>query len=68
MRRSLRASVVDGAACAAMTGFGETYFPAFGLLLGASPFQVGLLTTVPILCGAGAQLLASRIGSATAAS
>ena len=60
LRRSLRASVVDGAACAAMTGFGELYFPAFGLLLGASPFQVGLLTTVPILCGSAAQLLAPR--------
>ena len=44
-----------------MVGFGETYFPAFGLLLGASPFQVGLLTTVPMLCGAGAQLLAPRV-------
>ena len=44
-----------------MTGFGETYFPAFGLLLGASPFQVGMLTTVPMLCGAGAQLLAPRL-------
>ena len=43
-----------------MTGFGELYFPAFGLLLGASPFQVGLLTTVPILCGSAAQLLAPR--------
>lgn len=61
VRRSLRASIVDGAACAAMTGFGETYFSAFGLLLGASPFQVGLLTTVPMLCGAGAQVLAPRI-------
>ena len=44
-----------------MTGFGEAYFPAFGLLLGASPFEVGLLTTVPMLCGAGAQLLAPRV-------
>lgn len=65
LRRSLRASVVDGAACAAMTGFGETYFPAFGLLLGASPFQVGLLTTVPMLCGAVAQLLAPRVAHRT---
>ena len=61
LRGSLRASIVDGAACAAMTGFGETYFPAFGLLLGASPLQVGLLTTVPMLCGAVAQLLAPRL-------
>jgi MFS family permease len=61
LRRSLRASVVDGAACAAMVGAGELYFPAFGLFLGASPFQVGLLTTIPILAGSLAQLLAPRV-------
>jgi MFS family permease len=61
LRRSLRASIVDGAACAAMSGFGELYFPAFGLLLGASAFQVGLLTTVPMLIGASVQLWAPRL-------
>lgn len=44
-----------------MSGFGEAYFPAFALLLGASPLQVGLLTTVPMLCGAVGQLLAPRL-------
>jgi len=37
-RRSLRAGVVDAAGCAAMTGFGEHYLPAFGLFLGTSAF------------------------------
>ncbi len=58
LRRSLRASTIDGVLHAAMMGMGETYFPAFALLLGASPFQVGLLTTVPILAGSAFQLLA----------
>lgn len=49
-----------------MVGFGETYFPAFALLLGATPLQVGVIATVPILVGAAFQLLATvaahRIG------
>ena len=49
-----------------MIGFGETYFPAFALLLGATPFQVGVIATVPILVGAAFQLVATvaahRIG------
>jgi len=65
LRRSLRASIIDGAACAAMVGFGELYFPAFGLFVGASPFQIGLLTSVPILAGAVAQMLAPRIAQRT---
>lgn len=66
LRRSLRACTFDGASAAAMIGFGETYFPAFALLLGATPFQVGLIATVPILVGATFQLVATvaahRIG------
>lgn len=61
LRQSLRASVFDGAGNAAMLGFGELYFPAFALLLGATSFEVGLLTTVPMLTGAVAQLLAPRL-------
>jgi MFS family permease len=66
LRRSLRACTIDAAGSAAMIGFGETYFPAFALLLGASPFQVGVIATVPILVGAAFQLVATvaahRIG------
>ena len=57
-RASLRASTLDGTLHAAMVGFGETYFAAFALLLGATPFQTGLLATLPILCGSAFQLLA----------
>ncbi len=61
LRGSLRASVADGACHAAMIGFGEVYLPAFGLFLGASAFQVGLLTTLPMLGAAVAQLAAPRL-------
>lgn len=40
-----------------MVGFGETYFPAFALFLGATSFQAGLLTTLPLLAGALFQLV-----------
>jgi MFS family permease len=59
LRRSLRASTLDASCYAAMVGFGETYFPAFALFLGASPLQVGIVTTVPILAGAAFQLWAT---------
>ncbi len=66
LRRSLRASTLDASCNAAMIGFGETYFPAFALLLGATPFQVGVLATAPVLAGAVFQLFstaaAHRIG------
>jgi MFS family permease len=61
LRRSLRACTFDGTAHAAMVGFGETYFPAFALMLGASPVQVGLLVTVPILAGACFQTFSPRL-------
>jgi len=56
LRRSLAASAADGTAHAAMVGFGESYFPAFALFLGATTFQAGLLTTLPLLAGALFQL------------
>ena len=66
LRRSLRASTLDAAGSAAMSGFGEIYFPAFALLLGATPLQIGVIATVPILVGSAFQLLATvaahRIG------
>ncbi|MBI4514374.1 MAG: MFS transporter [Deltaproteobacteria bacterium] len=59
LRRSLRASTIDAACHAAMIGFGESYFPAFALLLGATPFEVGVIATVPILAGSAFQLFAA---------
>lgn len=60
LRRSLRACTVDGTLYAVMLGFGETFFPAFALLLGASPLQVGVLATFPMLAGAIFQLVVPR--------
>ncbi len=48
-----------------MVGTGELYFPAFALLLGASIFDVGLLTTLPILVGTLVQLASPAIAERT---
>jgi MFS family permease len=65
LRDSLRACTYDGTAHAAMIGFGETYFPAFALALGASPLQVGLLASLPILVGAVFQTFTPRLAART---
>lgn len=44
-----------------MAGVAEVYLPAFGLALGMSPVQAGLLASVPLLAGGVLQLLAPRV-------
>lgn len=44
-----------------MVGFGEVYFPAFALSLGATPIQVAMLASVPLLAGSVFQLLSPRL-------
>ena len=44
-----------------MVGFGEVYFPAFALSRGASPIQVAMLASVPLLAGSLFQLLSPRL-------
>lgn len=47
----------DATACNVMVGIGETYLPAFVLALTGSQLACGLTSTVPLLMGAGVQLL-----------
>lgn len=58
---SLSASVRDGVSQAVMMGAGETYLGPFGIFLGASTIQVGLLATLPQLFGALMQLAGARL-------
>ena len=60
--KSLRHSVRDGAAYAAMSGSGETYFSAFAIFLKASTTQIGFLASVPPLLASFAQLLSAWLG------
>ncbi|MCA9531853.1 MAG: MFS transporter [Myxococcales bacterium] len=65
LRTSLRASTYDGICNAVMVGFGESYFPAFALFLGASAFEAGVLATLPILVGSLFQLAVPHITNRT---
>lgn len=53
--------MIDGLFYAIMVGLAEVYIAAFVLRLGLGPIAAGLITTIPVLVGAGLQLLAPRI-------
>lgn len=59
-RLHLRLSTTDALLFTIMVGCGEAYIGAFGLALGLSEIQVGLLGPVPLLIGAVLQLLTPR--------
>lgn len=54
--QTLAASTKDGVSHAVMLGAGETYIGAFAVYLLASPLQISVLSALPVLCGALAQL------------
>jgi MFS family permease len=58
--RSRKYSLKDSAAVNATVGFGDNYISAYAVALGASPAQIGLLTSVPNLIAPLAQLATSR--------
>ncbi len=53
--------VVEGTLDAVKIGFGETYLSAFGIFLGGTAFQVGVLSTLPSLVGAVFQPLGMKL-------
>lgn len=67
VQRALRLSVVDGLLNAVMVGAAESYLGAFAVELGHGATNLALLTTLPLLSGALAQLvgpgLSARVGS-----
>jgi hypothetical protein len=61
VRRSLQISVVDGVLHAIMVGASESYLIAFAVELGHRDASLALLVTLPLVCGALAQLCASSV-------
>jgi MFS family permease len=61
LARSLRLGVIEGVCWAVMIGFGETYFLANALRLGANTLEQALVVTLPLALGAGGPLLALRL-------
>ncbi|MBU3759516.1 MAG: MFS transporter [Candidatus Omnitrophica bacterium] len=59
--KSLDASWKEGIAASVMLAVSEYYLIPFGLVLGASAVEIGLLVAIPQLLGSFAQLLAVRI-------
>jgi MFS family permease len=47
VQRSLRFSLYDGFFYSLMVGFGETYFGAYAVFLGANNFQLAILASLP---------------------
>jgi MFS family permease len=58
---SRRYGLRDGACQAITQGSGEHYLSAFALLLGASPFQLSVLSALPQLIGTAAQLASVKL-------
>ncbi len=61
VRRSLRMSVLDGAAYAAMLGLIQNYVTPFALELKATTAQIGLLSSIPNLIVGFSQLAAPQL-------
>lgn len=59
--RAMRLSLWDGALFALGIGFGETYFLADAVRLGASALQIGLVVGLPLCAGALGALLSLRL-------
>jgi MFS family permease len=58
LHRDLRSIAADGVFYSVMVGLGETYVPAFVLALGHGAQASALITTLPLMLGALAQLAA----------
>ncbi|HVS65979.1 MAG TPA: MFS transporter [Thermoanaerobaculia bacterium] len=56
--RALRLSLIEAPFFALMVGFGETYFVACAVRLGASPLQLGLTVGLPLALGSAGPILA----------
>jgi len=61
VKKSLRYSVLDGSAYAAMLGLTQNYVTPFALAMKATTTEIGLLTSIPNLLMAFAQLLAPQL-------
>lgn len=62
LRRTLRLSQQEAVASSTTTATGDNYFNAFGVYLGASAPQMGVLTAIPQFVGALMQLLSVWLG------
>jgi len=62
-QESRKNSLKDAACVSGTVGFGDSYISAYGIALGASANEVGLLTSLPNLVGPLSQTLTSKVMS-----
>jgi len=61
VKNSVEASIKDGVAWAAMSGFAEPYAVPFAMALGASTMGIGVLRSIPSLASAFFQFFNERL-------
>jgi MFS family permease len=61
IEKSKEYSIKDAASVSITGGLGDNYISAYAVALGASPFQIGLLSSLPTLLGTFIQLFTSRL-------
>jgi len=61
IKKSLKYSIIDGAFCSMMIGFGESFFSAFAVFLKATNLQLGLLSSLPQTLGSLFQMFTNRL-------
>lgn len=60
-QKSLRYSVLDGAAFSATTGFGNSFILPFAIALGLTNIQIGFLSSIPTLITAFSQAFSAKL-------
>ncbi len=60
-QKSLKYSIIDGAAYSTMAGFGESFLTPFAIFLNAGNLIIGLLSSLPLLIAAFAQLISANL-------
>ena len=62
-KKSLKYSIKEGSATSIMSGAGESYIVPFALVLNATNYQIGFLSSFVGLLGAASQVLSSKLVS-----
>lgn len=60
-QKSLKYSILDGAAFSATTGFGNSFIQPFAIALGLNNIQIGFLSSIPSLITAVSQVFSARL-------
>ena len=61
VKKSLNYSIIDGAFCSMMIGFGESFLSVFAIFLKASNMQLGLIGALPQTIGSLFQLSSTKL-------